>query len=199
MTATNKVGASMSVSSFGQQRLVIVGASGMVGGYAVRYALDFPAVNTVTSIGRKKLGILHPKLKEVLHQDFADCSALTHALSGQDPAVYCPGKHTGLDRREMVLHLTSLDSVVENAIIDLKPESTGREIEWRVSSLAPVDCDRGLLLQAFANLLSKVAALLLVGNPQTRKCRITENRTSLHFGSRRSKGSFQRMGVHGSP
>jgi len=26
----------------------------------------------VTSIGRKKLGILHPKLKEVLHQDFAD-------------------------------------------------------------------------------------------------------------------------------
>ena len=81
----------MSVSSVGQKRLVIVGATGMVGGYAVRYALDSPAVQSATSIGRKKLGILHPKLKEVLHQNFADCSALTDALSGQDAAVYCLG------------------------------------------------------------------------------------------------------------
>ncbi|HVR24626.1 MAG TPA: NAD-dependent epimerase/dehydratase family protein [Candidatus Polarisedimenticolia bacterium] len=97
MTATNKVGsgASMSVSSVGQKRLVIVGATGMVGGYVVRYALDSPAVKSVTSIGRKKLDILHPKLKEVLHQDFADCSALTDALSGQDAAVYCLGTYTG--------------------------------------------------------------------------------------------------------
>jgi uncharacterized protein YbjT (DUF2867 family) len=97
MTATNEVdsGASTSASSVGQKRLVIVGASGMVGGYAVRYALESPAVKSVTSIGRKKLGILHPKLNEVLHQDFADCSALTDALSGQDAAVYCLGAYTG--------------------------------------------------------------------------------------------------------
>jgi uncharacterized protein YbjT (DUF2867 family) len=96
MTATNKVGsgASMSVSSVGQKSLVIVGATGMVGGYAVRYALDSPAVKSVTSIGRKKLGILHPKLKEVLHQNFADCSALTDALSSQDAGVYCLGTYT---------------------------------------------------------------------------------------------------------
>jgi uncharacterized protein YbjT (DUF2867 family) len=67
----------------------------MVGGYALRYALDNPAVRTVTSIGRKKLGISHPKLKEVLHQDFADCSALANELSGQDAAVYCLGTYTG--------------------------------------------------------------------------------------------------------
>ena len=97
MTATNKVGsgASMSVSSVGQKRLVIVGATGMVGGYAVRYALNSPAVNSVTSIGRKKLGISHPKLKEVLHQDFADCSALAGELSGQDAALFCLGTYTG--------------------------------------------------------------------------------------------------------
>jgi hypothetical protein len=48
MTTTNKVGsgASMSVSSVGQKRLVIVGATGMVGGYAVRFALDSPAVKS---------------------------------------------------------------------------------------------------------------------------------------------------------
>jgi hypothetical protein len=49
-----------------QKRLVIVGASGMVGGYALRYALENSAVESVTSIGRKKLGISHPKLIEVL-------------------------------------------------------------------------------------------------------------------------------------
>ena len=77
------------------KRLVIVGASGMVGGYALRYALDNPGVGTVTSIGRKGLGLSHPKLREVLHQDFADCSALTEALSGQDAAVFCLGAYTG--------------------------------------------------------------------------------------------------------
>ena len=85
----------MNVPTVGQKRLVIVGATGMVGGYALRYALDHPAVGRVTAIGRRKLGISHPKLKEVLHQDFADCSALAEALSGQDAAVFCLGTYTG--------------------------------------------------------------------------------------------------------
>jgi uncharacterized protein YbjT (DUF2867 family) len=67
----------------------------MVGGYALRYALDNPAVESVTSIGRKKLGILHSKLKEVLHQNFADCSVLADVLSGRDAVVYCLGTYTG--------------------------------------------------------------------------------------------------------
>jgi uncharacterized protein YbjT (DUF2867 family) len=77
------------------RRLVIIGASGMVGGYALRYALEHPAVGSVTVIGRRTLGILHPKLREVLHRDFGDCSALAEALSGQDAAVFCLGAYTG--------------------------------------------------------------------------------------------------------
>jgi uncharacterized protein YbjT (DUF2867 family) len=88
-------GLSMQVPTVGQKRLVVVGATGMVGGYALRYGLDHPAVGSVTSIARRKLGISHPKLKEVLHQNFADCSALAEALSGQDAAVYCLGTYTG--------------------------------------------------------------------------------------------------------
>ncbi len=97
MTATDKAGSdvSMSVSTAGQKRLVIVGASGMVGGYALRYALNNASVESVTSIGRKKLGVSHPKMKEVLHQNFGDCSALADALVGQDAAVYCLGTYTG--------------------------------------------------------------------------------------------------------
>jgi uncharacterized protein YbjT (DUF2867 family) len=85
----------MNAPPLGQASLVIVGATGMVGGYALRYALDHPAVGPVTAIGRRKLAIPHPKLKEVLHQDFADCSALADALSGQDAAVFCLGSYTG--------------------------------------------------------------------------------------------------------
>jgi uncharacterized protein YbjT (DUF2867 family) len=79
----------------GNMRLAIVGATGMVGGYALRYALDLPAVDRVTSISRRKTGISHPKLDEVLHQDFSDCSALAPALSGQNAAVFCLGTYTG--------------------------------------------------------------------------------------------------------
>jgi uncharacterized protein YbjT (DUF2867 family) len=85
----------MSVPTAGQKRIVIVGATGMVGGFALRYALDHPAVASATVIGRRKLGISHPKLKEVLHRDFADCSALAEPLSGQDAAVFCLGTYTG--------------------------------------------------------------------------------------------------------
>jgi uncharacterized protein YbjT (DUF2867 family) len=67
----------------------------MVGGYALRYALSHPSVGSVIAIGRKNLGISHAKLREVLHQDFADCSALAETLSGQDAAVFCLGAYTG--------------------------------------------------------------------------------------------------------
>jgi hypothetical protein len=81
MTATNRVGGPKSApepETIGptavQKKLVIVGATGMVGGYALRYALAHPAVGRVTTIGRRKVGISHPKLNEVIHQDFANCS-----------------------------------------------------------------------------------------------------------------------------
>ena len=78
-----------------QKRIVIVGATGMVGGYALRYALENSAIGSVTSIGRKKIGISHPKLSEIQHGDFSDCSALAGTLLGQDAVVFCLGTYTG--------------------------------------------------------------------------------------------------------
>lgn len=78
-----------------QKSLVIVGATGMVGGYALRYALEHPAVRRVTAIVRRTLGKAHPKLTEVVHRDFADCSPLAEPLSDQDGAVFCLGAYTG--------------------------------------------------------------------------------------------------------
>jgi uncharacterized protein YbjT (DUF2867 family) len=102
----------MNVPTAGQTRLAIVGVTGMVGGYALRYALEHPAVARVTSIGRRKLGISHPKLDEIVHRDFADCSALAEALSGQDAAVYCIGAYTGAVP-DAVLRKITVDYTVE--------------------------------------------------------------------------------------
>ena len=55
----------MNATATNQKRLVIVGATGMVGGYALRYAVGHPTVSRATAIGRRSLGVSHPKVKEV--------------------------------------------------------------------------------------------------------------------------------------
>lgn len=85
----------MTAPAAGQARLVIVGATGMVGGEALRYALGSSEVAQVTAIGRRQVGAAHPNLRQVLHQDFADCSALADALAGHDAALFCLGAYTG--------------------------------------------------------------------------------------------------------
>jgi uncharacterized protein YbjT (DUF2867 family) len=95
MIASSQMSSTTNIATADQERLVIVGATGMVGGYALRYALENPAVASVTAIGRRKLGISHPKLKEVLHQDFTDWSALAEELAGQGAAIFCLGTYTG--------------------------------------------------------------------------------------------------------
>ena len=67
----------------------------MVGGYALRYALEHPAVERVTAIGRRTTGVSHAKLEEVKHSNFGDCSVLAAALSNQDAAIFCLGAYTG--------------------------------------------------------------------------------------------------------
>ncbi len=116
--------ASLTIPMAGQNRLVIVGATGMVGGYGLRYALANSEVKSVTSIGRKKSGISHPKLKEVLHQNFADCSPLAKALSNQDAVVYCLGTYTGSVSNEQLRVITA-DYTIEFARVfrDSSPDA----------------------------------------------------------------------------
>lgn len=96
----------MNHSAPGRKRVVLVGATGMVGGYALRYALADPAVGSVTSIGRRNLGISNSKLKEVFHPDFEDCTALAKVLTGQDAAIFCLGAYTGSVSDENLRRIT---------------------------------------------------------------------------------------------
>jgi len=106
------------------KRLVIVGATGMVGGYALRYALEHPGVGRVTTIGRRAVGISHPRLTEVLHRDFADCSPLADTLSGQDAVAFCLGTYTG-SVSDADLRMITVDYTIEFARVlrDSSPEA----------------------------------------------------------------------------
>jgi PAS domain S-box-containing protein len=59
-----------------------------------------------------------------------------------------------LDRRQAVSKMTPLNSLVEDVLKDLQSEIDGRKIDWHIGLLPAVNCDPGLLQQAFANLLS---------------------------------------------
>jgi uncharacterized protein YbjT (DUF2867 family) len=68
---------------------------------------------------------MHRKLTEVLHQDFADCSGLAGALSGQDAAIFCLGAYTGAVSDADLRRIT-VDYVVEFARVfrDSSPDAT---------------------------------------------------------------------------
>ncbi len=57
-------------------------------------------------------------------------------------------------RQELRWHIVGLNSLVEEVRRDLKPETEGRQIDWKVGPLPFVECDPALMKQVFANLLS---------------------------------------------
>ncbi len=56
--------------------------------------------------------------------------------------------------QHLVLQATPLNLTVREAMEELAPEYSGREIEWRITELFSVECDPGLIRQVFVNLLS---------------------------------------------
>ncbi|MGS2615209.1 NAD-dependent epimerase/dehydratase family protein [Micromonospora sp. LZ34] len=79
-------------------RVVIFGATGMVGQGVLRECLLADDVRSVLVIGRTPTGQQHPKLHEIRHGDFADLDPLRAELAGVDACFYCLGVSSlGLD------------------------------------------------------------------------------------------------------
>lgn len=72
----------------------------MIGKSILEICLASEEVNRVTSITRNPLGISHPKLSEVIHQDFLDFDPIEYAFQHQDTCFYCLGVYTGQVPRE---------------------------------------------------------------------------------------------------
>jgi light-regulated signal transduction histidine kinase (bacteriophytochrome) len=52
------------------------------------------------------------------------------------------------------MQICSTNSLIAEAVKALEPESKGRQIEWRITDLPPVECDPALFKQVLVNLLS---------------------------------------------
>lgn len=79
----------------GKKKVIITGATGMVGGCALRFCLEHTEVSLVTAIGRNRTGIDDNKLCEVNVGNFTDYSDLKEILENQDAVLYCLGAYTG--------------------------------------------------------------------------------------------------------
>jgi uncharacterized protein YbjT (DUF2867 family) len=72
-------------------RVIVTGASGMVGEGVMLTCLAHPDVEQVVVVGRRSCGHTHPKLKEIIHKDFYDLSAIKNQLQGYNACFFCLG------------------------------------------------------------------------------------------------------------
>ena len=72
-------------------RVILFGASGMVGQGVLRECLLDSEVTTVLSIVRSPTGQQHAKLREIVHKDFFDFTSLESELAGFDACFFCLG------------------------------------------------------------------------------------------------------------
>lgn len=81
----------MNTTSTPELRVIITGATGMVGEGVLHECLNSPEVQQVLLLNRKPSGIIHPKVKEVIHADFFDLSAIEDQLIGYNACFFCLG------------------------------------------------------------------------------------------------------------
>jgi uncharacterized protein YbjT (DUF2867 family) len=87
-------------------KVIVFGATGMVGQGVLRECLIDSDVTEVLTIGRSATGQKSPKLREIAHADFLDFSAIQQDMTGYDACFFCLGVTSlGLDE-ERYRHLT---------------------------------------------------------------------------------------------
>ena len=72
-------------------RILLTGATGLVGQGVLRACLDDPGVTHVGALGRRASPVEHPKLEDIIVPDFAELSAVEDRLHPFDACFYCAG------------------------------------------------------------------------------------------------------------
>jgi len=73
------------------KKVIVTGATGMIGRGVMLECLDHQSISEVLVIGRSQVEINHSKLKELIHNDFTSFSGVKNQLSGYDACFYCLG------------------------------------------------------------------------------------------------------------
>ena len=102
---------------------IITGATGMVGEGVLHECLQDPLVGSVLVVNRKPCGIVHPKLKEILHADFFDLSAIEAGLTGYNACYFCLGVSSiGMKKEEYYRLTYTLTLHVAETLSKLNPD-----------------------------------------------------------------------------
>ena len=72
-------------------KVLIFGATGMVGQGVLRECLQDSGVELTVTIGRSATGMHHPRLREIVHADLSDYSAIEDQLAGFDACFFTLG------------------------------------------------------------------------------------------------------------
>lgn len=106
-------------------KAIITGATGMVGEGVLHESLNHPNVEAVLIINRKPCGVKHKKLKEIMHNDFSNLSAVEDQLSGYNACYFCAGVSSiGKSEEEYKQITYDLTMNFANTLVNLNHEMT---------------------------------------------------------------------------
>jgi uncharacterized protein YbjT (DUF2867 family) len=103
-------------------KIVIFGGTGMVGQGALRACLHDPEVQQVLCVVRSPGLSAHPKLREIVHQDFLDFSPIENELTGLDACLYCLGvTSAGLNEDDYSRVIYGFTIAAANSLLKANP------------------------------------------------------------------------------
>lgn len=106
-------------------KVIVSGATGMVGEGVLLECLKHPEVEQVLVINRKPGGVSHPRLREIIHADFFDLTPIESQLAGYNACFFCLGVSSVGMSQEEYRHLTyDLTLNVGQLLAKLNPEMT---------------------------------------------------------------------------
>lgn len=104
---------------------IIFGATGMVGEGVLHVTLNHPDVQSVLVIGRKTCDVKHPKLKELLHNDFFNFSTIEEHLKGFNACFLCLGvSSVGMNEKDYRRITYDLTMQAATTLSRLNPDMT---------------------------------------------------------------------------
>lgn len=106
-------------------KVLLFGATGMVGQGVLRECLLDPDVESIVAVGRAPTGRLHPKLREILHGDFADFASIEPQLTGFDACFFCLGvSSAGLTEEQYARITFGITLSAAETLVRLNPGMT---------------------------------------------------------------------------
>ena len=106
-------------------KIIVTGATGMVGKGVLLECLDHPEVSSVLSISRRSTGMEHPKLKEMIHKDFSEFESVSKDLEGFDACFACMGvSSAGMKEADYTRLTYDYTMSLANELYKLNPEMT---------------------------------------------------------------------------